>query len=317
MAQPAALASPRTDETDVSDELLFSAETIGAAIRQRRQQRKMTLDQLSLATRIKPQFIQALEEMRLEDLPSRAFVVGYVRACAEALGFDAQAAVERFKQEVPEQGAVLATPVSGEQHERADPRFRLLVILGILVVAAIIAWNIAERVRSHAPPLRRSAAPPALSAPASTSTPIGPVSLGAPLPPPAEASNPEPYRTPGLDLGSSAPPPQVASAMPPAGALFQPKANVKVYGSPTAHIILQAIKPASLVIKGPDGKVYFARQLEAGEAYAAPALEGLTFEVSNPAVVGLYIDRVLRGPLPAATGALSSLGATAAPAAQP
>jgi hypothetical protein len=40
-------------------------------------------------------------------------------------------------------------------------------------------------------------------------------------------------------------------------------------------VTLQAIKSASLIVRGADGSVYFARQLRAGEAYRAPQLGGL------------------------------------------
>jgi cytoskeletal protein RodZ len=300
------------------DELLDRAETLGAAFRQRREALGVSLEHLSMTTRIKPQYLSALEEMRFEDLPSRAFVVGYVRACAATLGFNPEAAVERYKLEAPASGPALATPVSVDRDRDRDPRVRAFVMLGGLVVAAIVVWNVAERLRVHAP-ARRGPAPIVLPAAASsTKGPSGPVTLGAPLPPPAEATNPEPYVTPGLDVGSSAPPVAVAPAMPAAGTPFDAKGQT-VYGAApaAAHIILVAVKPVSLVVRGSDGKVYFARQLETGQAYAAPAVDGLQAEVSNPAVVGVYVDRVLRGPLTAATASLSSLGAVAPAPAHP
>ena len=78
-------------------------------------------------------------------------------------------------------------------------------------------------------------------------------------------------------------------------------------------MILQAEKPTSVVVRGADGTVYFARQLETGEAYGASTLPGLTVEVSNPATVSVYVGRALKGPLPAATASLSSLTGVAKP----
>jgi hypothetical protein len=75
----------------------------------------------------------------------------------------------------------------------------------------------------------------------------------------------------------------------------------------------------SFVVHGADGSVYFARQLETGEAYAAPALAGLSVEVSDPGEVQVYVDRAFKGLLPGPTTALSSMTASApsAPAAKP
>jgi hypothetical protein len=52
-----------------------------------------------------------------------------------------------------------------------------------------------------------------------------------------------------------------------------------------------------LEIHGPDGAVYFARQLAAGEAYRVPNLNGLTAEVSNPANAELFEGGVSKGVL--------------------
>jgi transcriptional regulator with XRE-family HTH domain len=301
----------RGSDHQSTDDMTHAGDSIGAAIRIRREALGLDLNDLSLTTRIKPQYLASLEAMRLFELPSRPFIVGYVRACAGALGLDPDEAVERLKREAPDGPQALAAPV-GVDHE-PDPRVRAFVALGVVVVLAIVVWNIAERVVSHRPAHvgARIVQP---SIPLSSRSPAGPVSLGAPLPPPIESTTPEPYVTPGLPTASSGP---VQPAPPglPAGSPFQPRAAVYGVSASVAHIILVASKPVSLVIHGADGSVYFARQLETGEAYAAPQLAGLTVEVSDPAEVNVYVDRALKGPLATATTSLSSLGggAVAAP----
>jgi len=314
---PIGLDLTTDDDPDVghAGDLVQAGDSVGQAIRLAREARGMSLDQLSLATRIKPQFLAALEAMRLEELPSRPFVVGYVRACAGALGLDPEAAVERFRREAPEGPATLAAPV-GVEHS-ADPWVRMLVALGAVVLLAIVTWNIFERVKAHGPSVRSAAAStaPAVRPPISSRAPAGPVTLGAPLPPPVEATAPQPYVTPGLAASSNAP----LSAAPalPAGTPFKTRGTVYGAAAATAHIILVARKPVSFVIHGPNGAVYFARQLETGEAYAAPALDGLTADVSDPTQVDVYVDRALKGPLPAPTTSLSSLTAAGTAAAHP
>jgi cytoskeleton protein RodZ len=295
-----------------ADDLAHAGETIGAAIRLRREARGLSLDELSLTTRIKPQYLAALEAMRLDDLPSRPFVVGYVRACAAALGLDPDQAVARFRREAPDGPSDLAAPVGVDRE--TDPRMRTFVTLGIVVVLAIVVWNITERVVRQRP--AHSGAPTAavIRPPASSHAPVGPVSLGAPLPPPIESTAPEPYVTPGLASASSLPP-QPAPPMPPVGAAFEAKGAVYGIAPAAAHVILVAAKPVSFVVHGADGSVYFARQLETGEAYAAPALAGLSVEVSDPAEVQVYVDRAFKGGLVAPTTTLSTL--TAAPASAP
>jgi cytoskeleton protein RodZ len=293
---------------------LETAESLGAAFRIRREARGQDLEHLSLATRIRPQYLAAIEAMRLDELPSRPFAIGYVRAYASALGLDPEEAAERYKHEAPERDPVRAAPV-GVERER-DPSFRLVIVLGILVIAAIVAWNIAQHVigREKAAHGTQPAAQARIVA--SSKPPAGPVSLGAPLPAPTESTTPEPYVTPGLGPtageGASAAAP-IATPAPAVGTPFDAKGPI--YGAPAASalLILQASKPTSVVVRGADGSVYFARQLETGEAYGASAVQGLSVEVSNPATIDVFVGRALKGPLPAATASLSSLTGAAKP----
>ncbi|HZC16189.1 MAG TPA: helix-turn-helix domain-containing protein [Caulobacteraceae bacterium] len=295
-----------------------TADSLGAAFRFRREARGQDLEQLSLATRIRPQYLAAIEAMRLDDLPSRPFVIGYVRAYASALGLDPEEAALRYKQEAPERDPVRTAPVGVER--QGDPSFRMVIVLGVLVIAAIVIWNIAQHVMSRGVSAHGTR-PAAVSARivSASKPPAGPVSLGAPLPPPTESTTPEPYVTPGLAPSISGQPAAApTTAAPPAvGTPFVAKGPV--YGAPaaTALVILQADKPTSVVVRGVDGSVYFARQLETGESYGAPTLQGLTVEVSNPDTISVFVGRALTGPLPAATAPLSSLTGAANPAAKP
>src|SRR4051794_39983789 len=96
------LMSAGVDMSDVVENpnaLMQSAASVGAALRATRQRLGRSLQDVSDATRIKRSYLEALEEMRLEDLPSRPFTIGYVRAYARSLGLDPEIAVERFKED--------------------------------------------------------------------------------------------------------------------------------------------------------------------------------------------------------------------------
>ncbi|MDB5428960.1 MAG: putative transcriptional regulator, partial [Caulobacter sp.] len=74
---------------------------------------------------------------------------------------------------------------------------------------------------------------------------------------------------------------------------------------------LQALKPSSLIIRGGDGSVYFARQLGVGEAYRVPQLGGLVIDVTDPEAFQVFAAGRSRGVLP---GALVAAGKLEAPA---
>jgi hypothetical protein len=91
---------------------------------------------------------------------------------------------------------------------------------------------------------------------------------------------------------------QIAPPAAPAKVFLNPRAAV--YGAPAdkAAVTLQAVKGASLVIRGADGSIYFARQLAAGESFRAPAnVPGLTVSVSEPQAFNVIVAGQVQGPL--------------------
>jgi cytoskeletal protein RodZ len=287
-----------------------------------REYKGATLADLAGETRIRGAYLSAIEEMRLEKLPSRPFTIGYIRAYAAALGLNGEAAVERFKRETPPPEAGLRAPVGVGQD--SDPRLTMIAIGAALIIGAIVLWNIAQRAISDDAPPPPSAPAAALNPPAASVA--GPVTLGAPLPAPVESTTPTPYETPGLAgdaaaraaLAQGADPAQIAALKAAANAAAvvaaQPLpqtfiAQGTVHGASTdaSNVIVQARKAGALVVRGADGSVYFARQLSAGEAYRVPALKGLALDVSDPAAFQVFVDGQSRGLLPAVQIAVSKL----------
>ncbi len=298
---------------------------IGAALKAAREARGLSLQQVAEATRIRQSYVEALEAMRLEALPSRPFTIGYVRAYAALLGMDVDAAVARFKADAPDESAELREPV-GVRRER-DPRLALIFAGGVLVVGAILLWNVAQRaIAKDAPPPQ--IAPPAASTQVQAHANNSQVALGAPLPAPVESTTPEPYKTPGLDdaaaNGGSVDAAKAAAkareeaaaragVVDPAhriqvGAPFKPKgAMLGAAPGEGSGVVLQARKAATLVVRGGDGQVHFARALAAGDAYRAPRTPGLVADVSDPMVFEVYYGGALVSRLPSASTALGKL----------
>lgn len=324
LSDPADAAGERT-AMDPPEPSIYAGPDIGHALRAIREHRGLSVDELAEKTRVRPSYITAIESLRLEGLPSRPFVVGYIRAMAQALGADPEAAAERFKAEEPVLDEPLPEPV-GVQGDR-DPRLGAIVAAAFVIIAAIVVWNIVQRVMTEsAPPPPTASA--SVSEKALANTIAGPVSLGAPLPAPVESTTPPPYETPGLDKAVNAegqllvppqddtPPPSPDANLPLS---FRPKGQI--YGSPAgpaANVVVQALKPAFLVVRGSDGSVYFARQLREGEAFRAPDLAGLTIDVSEPDAFQVFVAGQSKGVLPQPLTDVSKLIAgTAAVAAKP
>ncbi|WP_297511755.1 helix-turn-helix domain-containing protein [uncultured Caulobacter sp.] len=310
---PVAVSQPSLDE----------GADIGMALKAAREFRGLTTQDIADGTRIRQGYIEALEDMRLEDLPSRPFTIGYVRAYAALLGLDAEAAVTRFKNDAPDEGAELRAPV-GVRRER-DPRLALILAGGLLVVGAILLWNVAQRaIAKDAPPPQ--IAPPAASTQVQAHANNSSVALGAPLPAPVESTTPEPYKTPGLDdaaaNGGSVDAANVAAkareeAEAKAGAaaddfkLGAPfKARGAVLGATPAEasgVLLQARKATALTVRGADGAIYLSRWFSAGEAYRAPRTPGLSVEAADAGAFDVYVGGALSSRLPGGVQVVAKL----------
>jgi cytoskeletal protein RodZ len=297
-------------------------DTIGSYLRAVREHKLLSLQQVANTTRIHKDFLRGIEEGDRSAQPSRPFAIGYVRSYAQMLGIDGDAAASRFKAETPDQTEPLRNPV-GVQHDDKPKRSPLIFALIGLVVSGVVLWNVVQRTLMQEE--REMPAMPAAADNAAAPAPAaGPITLGVATPAPAEQNLPTPYKTPGID-GPAYKPVDTATATADASAIrtaanpvfvpastFQPKGAV--YGAPTtapSAVVLQAHKAASLIVRGANGSVYFARQLASGEAYRAPLGEGLSAEVSDPSAFDLYVGGEIKGVLVSEQTALDKLVARA------
>ena len=301
---------------------LEDAETLGEALRAARLASGRSMAQLSTMTRVHPRYLTALEQGEYAVLPSRIFSMGYVRAYAAALGLDELTAVERFKREFPEAAVPLQAPTGTEVQEhqvrRASPR--ILGALGVLILA-VVSWNVFQRVVRIEPPHPSDlVAVPKDWAKGADAEVERPLYLGAPRAAPPDQTTPALYITPGLeaqltgvdpDDPNAAPPPS-----PPVQAAFNPRGAVYGASAIASQVILQAKKPAILVIRQGDGRVLFARQLAAGEAWRAPSNVSATVDTPDPTAFDVYLNGEHGGVLPAPQSPLGQLNARAQTAAR-
>jgi cytoskeletal protein RodZ len=281
---------------------------IGAALGVARRGLGLTLEEIAETTRVRVRHLEALEAGRLDQLPSRPFTVGYVRAYAKALGLDSDAVAARFRTEHPSpDDEELRTPV-GVRHEPKGGRNGVIVVLVGIAVVAVIGWNVAQHVMAAPAPRGAAVARSHAAALARANTAVGaPYSLQAPLPAPPEATAPPVYYTPvaGSDTNATAP---AKAADAGAAGPFTPQGHIYASAGAASPLIIQARKSISLEVRGPGGVVYFARELAAGEAYRVPALPNLTAEVSNPASAELFENGLSKGVLTTAQTPLKSVG---------
>jgi cytoskeleton protein RodZ len=154
-------------------------ESFGARLKREREQRKITLDDISIATKIGTRFLAALEEEHFDQLPGGIFNKGFVRAYARHLGIDENQAIADFvaasapslPEIPPEETPVLAAmavrgPESKQKSRSNDGIPWGMVAAGLLIVAfAFALWGFHSREkrapRVGAPKVQTEQTPPA------------------------------------------------------------------------------------------------------------------------------------------------------------
>ena len=85
-------------------------ESIGEFFRQVRETKGLTIDEVASKTRIRTDFVKALEDGNFAKLPDQVFARGFVRSYARSLGLDEDDAIHRFVQSA---GAYYTSKSSG------------------------------------------------------------------------------------------------------------------------------------------------------------------------------------------------------------
>jgi len=186
---------------------------IGTDLQAARRQRGLSVTQVAQQLRIQASHIEALETGNVHALPGATYAIGFLRSYADFVGFDAEAAVARFKEEE----AIRADPtrlVFPEPLEAARrPGWRLALTSLAVLVAAYGVWVYIER--QGLPEFETVSSPPErMTAMVSTPPPGSPATLpaGQPVAPAADDNGS------AAPVASVAPRPTEATAAPPADA---------------------------------------------------------------------------------------------------
>ncbi|HLF29354.1 MAG TPA: RodZ domain-containing protein [Anaerolineae bacterium] len=92
---------------------------IGSQLRQTREARGLSLEQVQKATRIKRVFLEAIEDNRFEELPGLVQARGFVRSYANHLGLDPDTLLVQFDSAL---GREVSTPLSRQTVTNGRPK---------------------------------------------------------------------------------------------------------------------------------------------------------------------------------------------------
>jgi cytoskeleton protein RodZ len=134
--------------------------TFGERLKREREMREVTLNEVTVATRIGPRFLEALENEDWAKLPGGVFNRGFVRAIAKFLGLDEEALLAEYDVARGEQKVEAPAPYENRipSPPKWIPALAILVVLLVvvgLVYAGRFAWH---RYAAHRAAQRSSAA---------------------------------------------------------------------------------------------------------------------------------------------------------------
>jgi cytoskeleton protein RodZ len=113
--------------------------SIGEQLRQAREARGISIQDVEQATRIRRVFVVALEEDRLQDLPDPAYVRGFVRNYARFLGLDAEPLVRDYAQQAGTRELEVPAVLDEPLFVRAGRGLKValfVLLVGLVVTAA-------------------------------------------------------------------------------------------------------------------------------------------------------------------------------------
>src|SRR5258707_5421079 len=232
----------------------------GERMRRERELRGVSLEEISLSTKISKRHLDALEQENFDALPGGIFNKGFVRAYARYLGIDEEQAIADYvaadKQEPPPEEKF---PL--DVHVRPDPvlnprRSLMPVFLALLILACVAAGSYWFKYR----PAQQARVPASSSVPA-------PPSASTPLP----------------------------TVQPDSSAVSE-VSNSSSANNGQFTVIVKARETSWVSIKA-DGKTVTERVLSAGEEQATTAAKEIMLTVGNAAGVDVKFNGTPQGTL--------------------
>ena len=139
-------------------------DSIGDFFKQVRETKGLTVDEVASKTRIRTDFVKALEEGNFAKLPDQVFARGFVRSYARSLGLDEDDAIHRFIQsagafyEKQDERERLKVRQAEEERKRQANRKAVAIAIGIAILTLVILLSreqsslLVRRTPSEPPP---------------------------------------------------------------------------------------------------------------------------------------------------------------------
>jgi cytoskeletal protein RodZ len=135
-------------------------ESIGQYLRRNREERAMSVEEVSRATRIPVGNLERLENDHFDDLPGEVFVRGFLKAYARALSIPVDDVLARYTSS-RRVAWVTPLPMTSPIQKTQGRRFGVAIAFVVLLILFTLALSIVLKPRGHDIPSELSGLEPA------------------------------------------------------------------------------------------------------------------------------------------------------------
>jgi cytoskeleton protein RodZ len=252
--------------------------SVGARLRQRRKELGLTLPELETKTRVRLSFLQSLEEDRFDGFPGDAYLFGFLKNYAEALGLPAAELMAELRSQIgADSGFTEIPPLVADPFLAQPSRSRLplrrfaVAFVAVLLLAGLVflAWRYG--------PWQSSGTEVRPAPPVTESRPSIPVAEESTAPEPSADSPDEdvPGTAPAVDAPSSLPvetPTPAPEILPTGGGVLRVETRERV----ALEVWIDDLPPRKYVLAG-------------GSNISWRAEKSLRLQVDRPESIDLWL----------------------------
>src|SRR5882724_4410709 len=135
--------------------------TVGSFLRQLREAKSLSVEEISRATRVPSSSVERIESDRFDELPGEVFVRGFLKSYARALGVPADEVLARYTAS-RRVAWVTPLPIASVVKPARSHRFGVAIAFVLLLILFTLALSIVLKPRGDDMPQELSAAPRSL-----------------------------------------------------------------------------------------------------------------------------------------------------------
>jgi cytoskeletal protein RodZ len=115
---------------------------LGSFLKSERERKGLSLEHLSKVTRLRMQYLEALEKENWDRLPSPVFIKGFIKTYTKALGLDYREVLGQFQSSIPAHDG-LPKPLVPPKKKNTK-KYAILIALIILVVSLLVIFLVID-----------------------------------------------------------------------------------------------------------------------------------------------------------------------------